>query len=178
MSLNYNKIEDVIALFCNNYDLAIESEKNKAKKYSPGIVEDQEVVARCAYSPDQIDTTTYTPTTLFFDDLFSRGLSVFRLSHIDDVGQIHQFAKAKELNDNLQRQQPINYEGYFVGAVEEIRKILLPSKKRGCGIYDTASKTKVYHADVLPFANDETAQMVLRFELSIVFSKTLLSKPR
>ena len=120
-------------------------EKETVSLDSPGIVEDEEEIARQIHSPHSYDKETEKLTTYAFDDMFNKGLSVNRLS-LKNVEELHDIGekkaeKARETNPNRE------YVGLSIAEVENVRNCD-EGTERWFAVYDTSNEDDISHADV------------------------------
>lgn len=146
----------------DNHALSLLWEQESVSLHSPGIVQDEECLARNIYSPHQYDKETGDLTSLAFDDVFNKGLSVLRLDYAnhDAIVQIGQ-EKKKETHA---------YHGYVTAPALLIRRYEM-DKKRAMAIYDTATIENPIHADVCSInASSKGNKKLLRIYLRSIFS--------
>ena len=82
----------------DNFEKALEWERLSVSEYSPGIVEDHEIIVRQIYSPIHIDDESGEIKTAAFDDALNKGLSGNRLHHSNEE-HIHKLGKSKAEHD-------------------------------------------------------------------------------
>ncbi len=145
-----------------NYEQSLEWEKKSVSLYSCGTVKDNEVLARNIFSPHHYDTDTGNLTTLAFDDVLNKGLSVLRFDYTnhDEVIGIGQ-NKKKETHE---------YHGYIKVEAKCIRECII-SSKRAMSIYDTAMVDLRSHADICNISVTKGNRSLLRIFLKETFSK-------
>ena len=157
-----------------------ECEQVSVNDYSPGPVEDGEILIRTLYSSVHFDKQTNEIRPTAFDDVRRRGLSVDRKTHIAGRDLV-----AKTL-DKIQRDVAAGKRrddcwGLIVADARSIRLLLAEERNRSFCIYDTATGDNRAHADVCqafvypPGAEKRRLRdRALRLQLSRKFSTHLL----
>lgn len=148
-----------------NYEQSLEWEKESVSSYSYGIVKDDEILARNIFSPHHYDTNTGELTSLAFDDILNKGLSVLRCTYTtsDEIISIGE-AKKKDTHE---------YPGYITIQAKCIRDYIVESK-RIMAIYDTALEDLLTHADICSIgATTKSSKSLLRIFLRDNFSKLI-----
>lgn len=146
-----------------NYEQSLEWEKESVSSHSCGIVKDDEILARNIFSPHHYDTNTGNLTTLAFDDILNKGLSVLRCSYTthDEIITIGEHKK-KDTHE---------YHGYIMAQAKCIRECIIESK-RAMAIYDTAMVDLLTHADICSIGiTSKGGKSLLRIFLKEKFSK-------
>lgn len=145
-----------------NYEQSLEWEKESVSCYSYGTVKDDEVLARNIFSPHHYDTNTGNLTTLAFDDILNKGLSILRFDHTghDTVLTIGQ----------LKKKDTHEYHGYITVQAKCIRECIIDSK-RAMAIYDTAMVDLLTHADICNISVTKGNRSLLRIFLRTTFSE-------
>lgn len=145
-----------------NYEQSLEWEKESVSLYSYGTVKDDEVLARNIFSPHHYDTNTGHLTTLAFDDILNKGLSVLRFDYTghDEAINIGQ-NKKKDTH---------GYHGYITAQAKCIRDCSIDSK-RAMSIYDTAMVDLLSHADICNISVTKGNRSLLRIFLRETFSE-------
>jgi hypothetical protein len=146
-----------------NHEQSLEWEKESVSSYSCGTVKDDEILARNIFSPHHYDTNTGNLTTLAFDDILNKGLSVLRfdLTGHDTAITIGQLKK-KETHE---------YHGYITVQAKCIREYII-DLKRAMAIYDTAMVDLLTHADICSInVTTKGNKNLLRLFLRETFSK-------
>ncbi|MCX6052316.1 MAG: hypothetical protein NTZ60_07345 [Campylobacterales bacterium] len=146
-----------------NHDQSLEWEKESVSLHSCGTVKDNEVLARNIFSPHHYDPKTGNLTTLAFDDILNKGLSVLRFDYTthDSVITIGQ----------LKKKDTHEYHGYITIQASCIRGYIVDSK-RAMAIYDTAMIKLPAHADICNISvTTKSSKNLLRIFLREAFSK-------
>lgn len=149
----------------DNYEQSLEWEKESVSSYSCGIVIDDEELARNIFSPHHYDTNTSELTSLAFDDILNKGLSVLRCTYTtsDEIKSIGE-AKKKDTHE---------YHGYITIQAKCIRDYIIESK-RVMAIYDTALEDLHIHADICSIGvTTKSGKNLLRIFLRESFSKLI-----
>lgn len=123
---------------------SINWENQTVSTISPGIVQNDEIIARQIFSPIHVDKNKEI-TSYAFNDMFNRGLSVNRMDYIDSAS-LHAKGEEKAAYDRLTKPDR-KYLGYAIANVGEIRNST-EMKIRWFVVYDTSSKNNVSHADI------------------------------
>ncbi len=148
-----------------NYEQSLEWEKESVSSYSCGTVKDDEGLARNIFSPHHYDISTGSLTTLAFDDILNKGLSVLRCNQVDT-------AKIIEIGKN-KKKDTHGYHGYIRVQAKTIREYVVDSK-RAMAIYDTAMIDLFSHADICSISvTSKSSKNLLRFFLKDAFSKLI-----
>ena len=157
------------------YDELISLESVQQNEFSPGVVINDEGIARVIFSPHHFDNTGIVLPSAFDNVLSSLGMSVLRINY--------NFSNSLEITIKSLEKKSINkYVGYITAKVNDIRAI-------GCENYrvfyilDTATKDKIGHADIFSIRPNEKINLppkslkkYIRFEISKVFNKLKLKK--
>lgn len=158
-----------------------ECERVTVSDFSPGPVQDDEILIRTLYSPIHVNNQTQEIKPAAFDDVLKRGLSVDRKSHISQReleiktrGKIEQDLEAGKRRDD--------FWGVTVADCSNVRSILAEERYRSFCIYDTATEDNRAHADIcqafvhLPGTEKrKVLDRSLRARLSQQFSNRVLS---
>ena len=130
-----------------NYGRALAWEVEPASEFSTCRITDTEYVARQIHSPIHINPVDGGILPAAFDDSFNKGLSVNRFK-LASLRSIHAAGEAKAEVDR-ERNPQRRYCGVVVANVGAVRAILDEEEGLRCfGVYDTALKEAVSHADV------------------------------
>lgn len=139
--------KDKCERLAKNPEMTLSWENESVSKNSPGIVSNTETLARQIYTPIHIDTATNTLTAAAFNDVFDKGLSVSRLSHIS-LSDVHIAGELKAENDRSAGKKRV-YLGIVEAVAIDIRKVVdSHNNKRIYGVFDTALPEAPCHADV------------------------------
>lgn len=121
-------------------------ELESQSQYSPGIVSDEESVARLIFSPLHIKDGVILSAAFSDVDVDGRGLSVNRLDYCGE--DFLKDAGAKKAAEDRQRTgKGRDYEGYIMASVCPVRCILHEGKRAFC-VKDTALPENISHADI------------------------------
>lgn len=148
-----------------HYDQALEWEKESVSSYSLGTVNDDEILARNIFSPHHYDPSSGSLTSLAFEDILNKGLSVLRfdLAGHDTVITIGQ----------LKKKDTHEYHGYITVQAKCIRECIIDSK-RAMAVYDTALADLQIHADICSISvTTKRNKNLLRIFLRETFSKLI-----
>jgi len=120
--------------------------------FSPGVVGDDENIARQVFSPIHFDAELNKLKPLALDDVFNKGLSTNRLKYIDEK-PLNEAGESKALRDrSLQEEREKTpdrkYLGFVVAKVSDIRSLFEDQKSRVFAVYDTGLEAQIDHADV------------------------------
>lgn len=131
-----------------NYQIALNWEKESVSNHSPGQIAADELIARQVHSPIHIDNETNELTPAAYNDVFDKGLSTNRMSYLKN-GTIHDLEEAKAEADRCKGKNDRRYIGYVAAEVRDIRSITdLGTNERLFGVYDTGVKDSPHHADI------------------------------
>jgi len=109
--------------------------------YSPGVVEDDEVLLRVIIAPRDINKDGFlAPTAIQTKDLLTRGWSLVRRGH-STLQETDNFAS------ELAKGQSVH--GVGVISAEQVRVVLDPTGQRVFCVYDDALKALKAHASAL-----------------------------
>jgi len=160
---NLNSSSKKCHYLTENYEQSLEWEKESVSLYSCGVVKDDEGLARNIFSPHHYDISTGSLTTLAFDDILNKGLSVLRCNQVDT-------AKIIEIGNN-KKKDTHGYHGYIAVQAKTIREYIVDSK-RAMAIYDTAMIDLLSHADICSISvTSKSGKNLLRIYLREAFSK-------
>jgi hypothetical protein len=129
---------------------AVEWETMSASPHSPGPVLHSEYLIRLVVNPIHVDPSDGSIKPSLISDVKDKGASTQRLTHITqeeaiDAGHTHAMTKNVAAPDGKQR----SICGIVKLSVQEVRDLVVASKARAFGIFDTALPTNQSHADVL-----------------------------
>lgn len=128
----------------NNYIQAIDLENKKVVGRSPGVVADNEQLARILISPLHVNEDGSIQRTAF-NDCSSFGLSSNRMTFCSE-SEIHEQGEKKAEKDRLK-----NPDKQYYGFIKCNAKLVRDLNENGCqifGIYDTALRDNINHADI------------------------------
>ncbi len=129
---------------------AINLEAVSVSEHSPYVVGNDENIARQIFSPIHYDHLSNEVKAAAFDDVNNKGLSVNRLSLIDEDATIKQGIEKQDTDNSKYASsgKPIrSYIGYTKAKVEIIRNDE-EDGMRIFAVYDSALPEASYHADV------------------------------
>ena len=136
---------DKCASLSSDYSNALELE-SEVSEGSPGVVANNEIIARQVHSPIHIDEDGELIPD-FFNDAFDKGLSTNRLGYID-LPKFNQHGESKAERDRVSKPNRV-YHGYVTAEVGKVRALFegqIPL--RIYGVYDSALPTDASHADI------------------------------
>lgn len=146
-----------------NYKQSLEWEKVSISTYSIGTIENNEHLARNIFSPHHYDPKTGSLTSLAFDDILNKGLSVLRFDHTGHDGVL--------TIGKLKKKDTHEYHGYITVQAKCIRECII-DLKRAMAIYDTAMVDLPIHADICSISvMTKGNKNLLRLFLKNIFSK-------
>jgi hypothetical protein len=155
-----------------SYDKLINLESVKYNGFSPGIVINEEEIARVIFSPKHYDNGEILATA-FEQILHNRGMSVLRLEYDFNTS-------LKRTIELLQKDDVNNYIGYVSANVHDIRTIVYEDY-RLFYILDTATDDRTGHADIFAIRPHEEISLpkkalknYIRLKISKVFNKLQL----
>ena len=121
-------------------------ENQTVSEFSPGVVGDDEDVARNVYSPIHINNETGEVLPTFFSDVKDKGLSVNRIEHVSAQG-MREMGLIKLKTDLANGKTDRTYEGFVRAKADNIRAVSDENGRSFC-VLDTALEGNVSHADV------------------------------
>lgn len=140
-------------IFSGDYENALSLEEKSINTNSPGVVIDDENIARLIFSPIHYDAKNDEIVAAAFHDVRDKGLSVNRLEHCN-VTETHSAGLDKAKKD--QEAKPDRaYIGFCVAKAGKVRDIV-ENDVRIFTIYDSALPDAKYHADVCQIYFDTT----------------------
>lgn len=121
------------------------AELEPVTEYSPGVVLDEERLARLVFTPIHVDEETGEVNAAAFNDVKDKGLSINRLEHITKSGLVQKgYEKAAA-------DKAIGKKREFLGVIEtlcsSVRSIYTANQRAFC-VVDTALIHDSSHADV------------------------------
>ena len=148
-------------------------EKYRMSRYSPGVVENSETLARFIFLPIQIDKKgKFKPAV--FSHVHSKGCSIQRESIAENdhaLALVEQTLNSK--NDSV-------WKGVFFGQCHDIRSIMVnEADRRAVCVYDTADSENPAHGELCQtkYVIDEADQIELRHNLFVAFGNGTLISP-
>lgn len=143
-------------------------ENKSVTKLSPGLVDDDETLARHIYSPIHIDRETGAATPAAFSDA-TDGMSVDRMSHTT-VQEIVDRGEEKAANDRENGKER-EFQGFIEVACREVRGVVNENGRAFC-VYDSAKTYNIAHADIHQVESPRAMSRGARRALMKAFSKT------
>lgn len=138
-----------------HYKEALELETSPINELSPGVVVNDELIARQVHTPIHYDEDTNTLTPSALADVFNKGLSTDRLAYTT-AEAFHAAGDAKVAADRKAKGTDQEYLGYVAAEVGLIRSLQDETEhdpetelKQVFGVYDSALPNWHTHADVL-----------------------------
>ncbi|MBL0703047.1 MAG: hypothetical protein JJV95_03570 [Sulfurospirillum sp.] len=123
-----------------SYKEKISKEQTKQSKYSPGLIELDEIVARVLFSPKHYHNGEILPTA--FSPAIFKGLSVLRKKY----NFCECLSRTIEI---LEKDGKNEYCGYAYANVKDIKNII-ENNYRIFYLLDSATKDRIGHADIFP----------------------------
>ena len=125
-----------------------ECEQSSQSEWSPGLVGDNEAIARLVFSPLHVDENGNVLSTAF-SDIDSRGLSVNRLTYCP-LHVLISLGRKKEAMDRDRGRHNRTFLGFVEAPVSNVRYVKRPeSDDRAFCVLDTALSDNASHADVI-----------------------------
>ncbi|MEA2028313.1 MAG: hypothetical protein U9N49_05010 [Campylobacterota bacterium] len=157
-----------------SYGSLLDLEKVSQNRYSPCVIDNEEVVARLLFSPRHYLDGEILP--MAFDQVTNEGgMSILRMSYFFE----------NSLNKTISQigNSTVKYCGYACAKVEDIRAIKIEDL-RVCYVLDTATKEKRGHADIfyIKFSIEECGlpkkalKTYVRKEIAKVFNQLIIVK--
>lgn len=130
---------------------------------SPGVVRDEELLARLIFSPIHVDAGTGTLTPAAFNDAHDKGLSVERLTYrlLTDVFALGR-ARALARREGDAPSRVLHAVGLFKCAA---LRAVLHDGVRAVAVYDTALSDNTAHADICALVRAKKAWRSVRSRL-------------
>lgn len=132
-----------------NYELALDLEKQKVSQFSSGVVEGEESLVRQIFSPIHYDSEEKEFTAMAFKDAQDKGLSVNRINKTS-VSSIHKAGKS--IVKRVIKRDPESDRVYvgFVSANCSAIRALRPGldATQAFGVYDSSLEHDHSHSDV------------------------------
>ncbi len=137
-----------------DYDKALELESKSISSSSPKMIEIDEIVGREIYATAYYDKEDNVVKPAAYAHIFGIGMSVNRI--LDGNEQdIHTRGKEKATENKCLGKQNSEYIGFAALRVKDIREITInelsdvpDDNRRLMAIYDSATRSNRYHADV------------------------------
>lgn len=153
--------------------VAIGLEALSASPHSPGPVENEEHVLRLVVNPIHINLEDGSLKPTLMSDVKLRGASVQRLAYIFrdtviDMGR--QNAERKNAGAGNTGQERSVY-GTVELSVKDIREVVIATKDRAFGVFDTAKQLDPSHADVFLIVSDGQGARSARLQLMVLANR-------
>ncbi|MEA5579125.1 hypothetical protein [Anabaena sp. UHCC 0451] len=155
--------------FVQNNDSQCNCEKVSVSKYSPGIIEDDEILIRQIYSPIHIDQETGKINSLAFDDAKDKGMSVNRKIYTS-LEELNKKVEYK-LNLDQQRGKDRSFLGFIYTTCENVRSLKTNDNLKAFCVYDTGNKHDISHADICQTISSRVEGSRMRLKLRRAFSE-------
>ena len=117
--------ENLSKNLASDYQLAVSFQNEPCSEHSPGLVADNEDIARQIFNI-HIDEKSGDVLTTAMSDALTRGLSTYRLSHCN-TNEVNLRGVQKALSDSSRvppPPEPRRYIGFIIATVENIRKLI------------------------------------------------------
>ena len=156
--------------FAQQNDPQCNCETVSVSQYSPGVVEDNEILIRQIYSPIHIDKQTGKILPLAFLDVQDKGMSVNRkiYSSIEELNKKVQY----KLRLDEKRGKGKGFEGIIYATCQDVRAIKTNDNLKAFCVYDTGNKNDISHADICQATSSRVYGSKMRLKLREIFSDT------
>ncbi|GCL36003.1 hypothetical protein SR1949_11030 [Sphaerospermopsis reniformis] len=155
--------------FVQENDSECNCEKVSVSQYSPGIIEDDEILIRQIYSPIHIDKETGKVNSSAFIDSQDKGMSVNRKTYTS----LEELNKKVEYKLNLDQKR--GKDKHFLGVVytscENVRSIKTDDNLKAFCVYDTGNKHDISHADICQTISSRVEGSKMRLKLRKAFTE-------
>lgn len=139
-------------------------ESSPISRHSPGIVQDNEILALFIFSPMNVDRKGRVKPAVF-SHVHEKGRSVQR----DDVADVDELVKFS--TDFLRGKDDRAWKGVLLGNVGLVRKLINFKGAQSVCVYDTAEQRNPAHAELFQSDDlDEADRVELRAELYDIFN--------
>jgi hypothetical protein len=154
--------------FAQQNDPQCNCETVSVSQYSPGVVEDNEILIRQIYSPIHIDKQTEKILPLAFLDVQDKGMSVNRktYSSIEELNKKVQY----KLRSDEKRGKGKVFEGVIYATCQDVRAIKTNDNLKAFCVYDTGNKNDISHADICQAKSSRVGGSKMRLKLREIFS--------
>ena len=154
--------------FVQENDSQCNCEKVSVSQYSPGIIEDDEILIRQIYSPIHIDKQTGKILPLAFLDVQDKGMSVNRkiYSSIEELNKKVQY----KLRLDEKRGKGKGFEGIIYATCQDVRAIKTNDNLKAFCVYDTGNRNDISHADICQTISSRVEGSRIRSKLREIFS--------
>ena len=154
--------------FAQQNDPQCNCETVSVSQYSPGVVEDNEILIRQIYSPIHIDKQTGKILPLAFLDVQDKGMSVNRkiYSSIEELNKKVQY----KLRLDEKRGKGKGFEGIIYATCQDVRAIKTNDNLKAFCVYDTGNRNDISHADICQAKSSRVGGSKMRLKLREIFS--------
>lgn len=154
-------------------------EVESASAFSPGVVENSEILYQQIVDPTHFDPVRQTLKPTAFQDSANKGLSVNRLKHSTFASLVQRgMSRAEEYNGRNPEKGIRSLWGFACFDAQEIRQIYTKSDNdvdfRGLFIFDTALADDISHADICQGVKGDKQGRSIRSKLYDLAKKNLL----
>jgi hypothetical protein len=143
-------------------------EKEMSSRYSPGPVDDREIVYHQILDPTNLNETRDGLNPKSFDTATGIGMSVNRTAYAS-MEEMKSLGKARADNFNLDHPdnpQPRSLWGFVPIKVSLVRSLISKvTDTRGLFVFDTALANDISHADIAQLTPDLKGTRAIRLEL-------------
>lgn len=155
--------------FAQQNDPQCNCETVSVSQYSPGVVEDNEILIRQIYST-HIDEETGRVNTVAFTDAQDKGMSVNRKTY-SSIEELNKKVQYKLMSDE-KRGKGKGFEGVIYATCHDIRAIKTNDGLKAFCVYDTGNKNDISHADICQATSSRVYGSKMRLKLREIFSDT------
>jgi hypothetical protein len=155
--------------FIQENDAECTCENTSVSSYSPGVVQDSEILIRQIYSPIHIDEETGKIKPLAFDDAKDKGMSVNRKNYSSKEQLLQKIENKLKLDQ--QRGKNRDFPGVIYTNCYKVRRISSNNGIKAFCVYDTGSKNDYSHADICQAISGRLEGSKIRYKLRQVFSE-------
>lgn len=161
-----------------HHEKLISWEQESASIFSPGPVENHEIVLRQIFHPIHYDSARNEFTAEAFADVANKGASVNRLSlSTREELEVVAERRAIDYNNNPERKYDRKLWGLVELKIEDIRDIKVVSNEgvlsRPFAVYDTSLESDHSHADICQIVSQKRQAKSARIELLELANKYL-----
>jgi hypothetical protein len=154
--------------FAQQNDPQCNCENVSVSQFSPGIVENNEILVRQIYSPIHIDEQPGRVNTFAFTDAQDKGMSVNRKT----------YSSREELNKKVQYKLKLDeeqgkvrsFQGVIYATCHDVRAIKTNDNLKAFCVYDTGNKNDISHADISQATSSRLDGSKMRVKLREIFS--------
>ncbi len=154
--------------FAQQNDPQCNCETVSVSQYSPGVIEDNEILIRQIYSPIHIDEQTGKILPLAFLDAQDKGMSVNRKTY-SSLNELNQKVEYK-LNLDQARGKDRDFQGVICATCQDVRAIKTNDNLKAFCVYDTGNRNDISHADICQTTSSRVEGSRIRSKLRAIFS--------